>query len=779
MLVVVCLFVWFPSHSHASHNHYGFYYCHTRGIEKLENKLKGGLKPEHDGSSLLREAAGDGCAEAVEVLLQYGADTAWGYGDPNQLSPMETAISYSENPEVIELLLEAGAKLREPGRAPPFLIAAGRNKNVEVLKRLVAAGVDTHAKNSRGRDAVWKMIYDADRLDKAKYLSEIGFDLGQCSYLLAAASEGPNVSNRVFKYMLDRAETLDCRDGFNRTPLMLAAREGDYKKLSILISMDANTDLEDRRGMTALDHAMEEGGSTKAVRILRREESDPGNKENLKRLFKAIQSNDNLEVIQETLDQYGGARVRDDQGRTPLMHLFLDFYASGSSRKVSLLLENGAYVNARDDSGWTPLIYAVRQNGTRKSIFETLVDSGAEVRAQDEDGWNALMHAIACRSQLSSEGYPYHSAGPRQPCFKRIYIRRFPLPELADWLMKKGGDPNTKNEGGNTSLHIAARYATDTPVLQKLLDHGARVNAKNDSGRTPLIRAARYNDIYTIPRLLYRAGTDTTVRDIRDKSALDYMNEQDVYRGLDSLEEPFDIFEAVKKDDLQRVNELIQLGQEVNVHNEQNLSLLHIAARYSEARTVQYLLDAGADTRIRAGVEMGWRPIIDAAGHNDPSVLKVFLDHGASPKSEDHDPHDPLRSAIRANKLEHVRLLLAHGADTDTDLTYEKTYLHEAAEHAGVPLISLLLEKGLRTNVEQKNEWTPLMYAVKYNSLEVVKYLVEVGGSNVHLKNDSNNSVHQIALKNDRSKIARFIKRKMQSTEKESAVEQSQSSTHS
>ncbi len=49
----------------------------------------------------------------------------------------------------------------------------------------------------------------------------------------------------------------------------------------------------------------------------------------------------------------------------------------------------GARINDRDDTGWTPLMYAARYT-YNSEIITTLLDAGADGKARDEDGKTAF-----------------------------------------------------------------------------------------------------------------------------------------------------------------------------------------------------------------------------------------------------------------------------------------------------------------------------------------------------------------------------------------------------
>ena len=65
--------------------------------------------------------------------------------------------------------------------------------------------------------------------------------------------------------------------------------------------------------------------------------------------------------------------------------------AEGDIEKVKSLISGGADVNAKDDSGGTPLHNAVIF--TQKDVIELLIAKGADVNAKDNQGRTALWWA--------------------------------------------------------------------------------------------------------------------------------------------------------------------------------------------------------------------------------------------------------------------------------------------------------------------------------------------------------------------------------------------------
>jgi hypothetical protein len=112
--------------------------------------------------------------------------------------------------------------------------------------------------------------------------------------------------------------------------------------------------------------------------------------------------------------------------------------------KVKSLLEIGADVNAKTDSGWTALLGAV-SNGNSK-IVKLLLDNGADPNAVNNDG----------NSPLSAAAY-------------NGYV------EIVKLLLAYGADVNQQNKGGGTPLD-GAMWKNHSDVVQILKQAGAKNN---------------------------------------------------------------------------------------------------------------------------------------------------------------------------------------------------------------------------------------------------------------------------------------------------------------
>ena len=130
----------------------------------------------------------------------------------------------------------------------------------------------------------------------------------------------------------------------------------------------------------------------------------------------------------------------------------------GQSQVLELLLEKDADVDAKDEYGQTPLLWAA-WNG-HEAVVKLLLEKGAELETEDSSGQTPLLWAA----------WNGHEA-------------------VVKLLLEKGAELETKSSYGQTPLLWAARNGHEA-VVKLLLEKGAELETKDSSGRTPLSYAA-------------------------------------------------------------------------------------------------------------------------------------------------------------------------------------------------------------------------------------------------------------------------------------------------
>jgi ankyrin repeat protein len=143
-----------------------------------------------------------------------------------------------------------------------------------------------------------------------------------------------------------------------------------------------------------------------------------------------------------------------------------------------------------------------------------------------------------------------------------------------DDLVKQGLDPNSKNEQGDTLLHVAVEY-TALDIIYYLIEKGALTNVRNKHGYSPLHYAAGLKH--------WMAATIVDVL-IKNNAFVDIPNNQ----GIPPL------FYAVYNSDFLTVNELIGAGADVNFKQNDLVTPLMCACNAANKEMVSFLIKAGA-----------------------------------------------------------------------------------------------------------------------------------------------------------------------------------------
>jgi ankyrin repeat protein len=188
----------------------------------------------------------------------------------------------------------------------------------------------------------------------------------------------------------------------------------------------------------------------------------------------------------ENIDRNAPADInaKDSSGYTPLIGAIL----RRNKDDIDSLIAKGADVTARDNRQRTPLHVAVVWG--KMEVVELLIAKGADINAKEEDGTTPLHEAATWDNTKIAELFIAKGA--------QINVRDndgwTPLltaasgksgEETAMLLIAKGADVNAKDNEGITTLHLAAEYGKKE-LAELLIAKGADVNANDNEGKTPL-----------------------------------------------------------------------------------------------------------------------------------------------------------------------------------------------------------------------------------------------------------------------------------------------------
>lgn len=354
----------------------------------------------------------------MQQLLARGADTTARDCDLNRLS-LEWAVFQGHN-SLVQLLLQReslsvtrenlmiyltelyNAIWKEDGKAVKKLLGRKRSQRLETVSELLLVYIPAQA----GYDGVVLNFLQSGAAIEAKTPN------GETALYLAA--ERGHIA--TMELLLRRAANIESRTISGETPLVCAARGGNNKAVKLLLDHGAHMDstsVDTSTSISAITGAVY--GGSRTMRLLLEKGADPN--------FRDI-------------EEHGGT----------LLHMVSRNQPGGSqTRRIHLLLEYGADLEARDEEGKTPLAAAVEDY-----TFETmpiLLERGANLEARDNNGRTPLGAAI------------------EYGVFHAVHL-----------FLEHGADLEARDSNGHTPLVLAVRFGR-VQMVEYLLERGANPEA--------------------------------------------------------------------------------------------------------------------------------------------------------------------------------------------------------------------------------------------------------------------------------------------------------------
>ena len=296
-------------------------------------------------------------------------------------------------------------------------------------------------------DAASVMNFVTEHPDKINAVDEMGVTL-LCRAVCAGNIE-------LAKFLISKGANVNQLDSSrNWAPLHYAAFYSNTEMCELLLTNNANVDIRNSVDDTPLTIVCYSG-----------QQGNPNTSDQQR-----------VSVAKILLHYNADIDVENQDGATPLI---LATGRSGCFNIMKLLVENAQkkdldlnkLINASDDDGYTPLMWAAVDNNLDE--FKYLLEEGADINAVDIRGYNVLM--IAAENESNA-------------------IVTYILENLDNMDSLKNIDINFIPDKTTSALHGAVVCGGNLEIVKSFLEHGANVNAIDRNGETPLDIANEYID---------------------------------------------------------------------------------------------------------------------------------------------------------------------------------------------------------------------------------------------------------------------------------------------
>ncbi|XP_033229195.1 serine/threonine-protein phosphatase 6 regulatory ankyrin repeat subunit B-like [Belonocnema kinseyi] len=631
--------------------------------------------------------------------------------------------------EIAKLLINHGCLLGERVRGDNALHVAVVYGDFEIVRMITDQGYSSRIENDQGMTALHlfpqRHPVDEECPQILRLLVQDLININKIKHFISGFSPIHFAAECGNPEMISLFGNVNCRmnpkDKERRTPLHIAASNGQARAVHSLLAHGANYMLTDCAKKTPLCVAVERQ-DVPTIQVLLKKSIRLENDAML--IYCAIRTM-NKALIEMLLKLGASPHNRPSKTNEIPIHIAIE---KGSLEIVSLLLQHGANPNVRQirksgfntdkyPVGCTALHIAVEKE--KLEIFQLLLQYGAKPDLIDEKGRNPLHLAtkngsvplvtalMNCGCSVSSLFTPAEPDG-----YTPLHIAvELGNEDFVALFLNAGIPVNFPTKTHFVPLHLAVKKG-NTGMLKLLLKYNADPRAQGPSAiETPLFFAA----------------------EVGICEIVDIISEISSNRTGEWQEGYFSLFVAAYHGHEDVVKKLLEKGVDPNANIRNYLTPLQAAAQQGHVNIVEILLKHQAEVNPKsiAGNDRFSTPLIAAFLSRNEATIEIILNQGAD-----------VNAKVVSNPVElksEAECLLTYGYYSFSAVLSDKlkvgyTPLHFAAESGKLRFVEMIIKRGADVNAKTQNNLMPLSVAVRMQHEDLVSYLLEAGASTADAK---------------------------------------------
>jgi serine/threonine protein kinase len=341
---------------------------------------------------------------------------------------------------------------------------------------------------------------------------------------------------------------------------------------------------------------------------------------------------------------------------------------------LRLLIDYKANIDAKDDNGESPLLFAVKLQNAQ--AVESLIKLGANPHTSNRNQ-SSLWHVLAW--------YKYANASRKST--DNVAYSENTILKIAQQLTAAKVDLNAMNNNGDTALHIAIQ-SSNFAVAEYLLNHKINSNIWNTQGQTPLTTAViRRNSEMT--KLLLLNGVD--INRVNQNGNTPLIEAMKISDFSDWLEE-FNSHGKLSVDKIDKTRSsasntgeiasiLLRKGANSNLADRDGNTALHFLGKFTNFSSSECVRKNQDSLSIK--------------------LLDLLVRHHANPHSVNNNGDTALHIAARQDSVQLMRRMIGYGWKPLQKNHFGEDALSIAAHSYGIPIdkIQIIFSSNTKSNM--------------------------------------------------------------------------------